>query len=717
MSRFTLNNINEVEFRPNNGNDIVSMSHVTGGVSVDGYFVATTGVSAGNLRLTDGSITDTSGAISFGDENLSTLGTISANTLELGGGTGGNRISDSSGNIVLGDTGDTISFNGGTCQFIFPLLDGNSGDVLTTDGLGGLTFLAPTGGGTDYGASQGITLTGTSFSVNTGAGLEFGADASGTSTLQLNLYDSGNLQFYPGTGGVGSSVGLCSSILVPTQVTVGESTTSDRVVLTSGTSGGVIEFYNETPTQTMELFAGTASQGEGAEIHMGDNGGSQNLNLYGGNSTAGGTGPALDLSAGGNKGIEMRYYGETHDLPEINLFGSGGGTSTVKIYAGTSNAQNAGQIELYNASGSYSSLPIVQIGSSAGFGDIKLRTPLSQYSVTIGANNSATEETNFILPPSHAPVSGYVLSSDTTGQLSWVANGGGGGGTSINGLTDAFANTTNLVLGNENASATTGQNNTGIGVCALYDLGPGIGSDNVAVGYQALQNITNGFSNIAIGATALSANLSANNNIAIGHNTLYQYSGTEDNNTVVGSNSGSGITSSGVSGLTIIGASSGVGLTSASSNLTLIGYQVETQGTDTSNTVYIGNGQVGKVYMQGNVLVTSDGRDKTDVEDSTYGLNIVDNLRPVEFTWNRRPIVPGDAENTTNGQRSVGLIAQEVRDSLTEEENKILNLVNDSSEERFHMCYNNLIPILVKAVKDLKAEVDTLKQRMDNCSC
>ena len=121
--------------------------------------------------------------------------------------------------------------------------------------------------------------------------------------------------------------------------------------------------------------------------------------------------------------------------------------------------------------------------------------------------------------------------------------------------------------------------------------------------------------------------------------------------------------------------------------------------------------------MQGNVLVTSDGRDKTDVEDSTYGLNIVDNLRPVEFTWNRRPIVPGDAENTTNGQRSVGLIAQEVRDSLTEEENKILNLVNDSSEERFHMCYNNLIPILVKAVKDLKAEVDTLKQRMDNCSC
>ena len=311
-----------------------------------------------------------------------------------------------------------------------------------------------------------------------------------------------------------------------------------------------------------------------------------------------------------------------------------------------------------------------------------------------------------------------VLKTDGSGTLSFATiSGGTSGATSINGLTDAYADSTNVVLGNENAEGTTGRNNTGIGVCALYDLASGFGSENVAVGRQALQNITDGSSNIAIGATALAGNTLASNNIAIGHNTLYQYTGNVGDNTVVGSNSGSGITSSGVSGLTIIGASSGVGLTSASSNLTLIGYQVETQGTDTSNTVYIGNGQVGKVYMQGNVLVTSDGRDKTDVEDSSYGLNIVDNLRPVEFTWDRRPIVPGDAENTTNGQRSVGLIAQEVRDSLTEEENKILNLVNDSSEERFHMCYNNLIPILVKAVKDLKSEVDTLKQRMDACSC
>ena len=474
MSRFTLNNINEVKFRPNNGNDNVTMSHVTGGVSVDGYIVATGGVSAGTLRLTGGSITDTSAAISFGGENLSTTGTLGCGVLTAATGS-------AIGNLTLADGSITDSSNA-------------------------------------------IFFGGTSLS-NTG-GVSFKGEVS------LNGYT------YP------TSLGT-SQFLYHKSDTVGVS------------GYGLIEGTNITLT-----------------------------------------------------------YGETG----VTIASSGGG-------------------------------------------------------------------------------------------------GGGGGGTSINGLTDAYADSTNVVLGNEPSVAITGTGNTGIGVCALYDLSGNAGVDNTAVGQQALQNITSGNRNIAIGSTALEANITSSDNIAIGYNTLYQYSGTENNNTVVGSNSGSGITSSGVSGLTIIGASSGVGLTSASSNLTLIGHQVETVGTDISNTVYLGNAQVTTVYMQGNVMVTSDGRDKTDVEDSSYGLNIVDNLRPVEFTWDRRPILPGDAENTTNGQRTVGLIAQEVRDSLTEEENKILNLVNDSSEERFHMCYNNLIPILVKAVKDLKAEVDTLKQRMDKCSC
>ena len=54
---------------------------------------------SGTLKLTSGSITDSSGAIDFGDENLSTLGSVAISTLLLQGGS----ITDSTGAIDFSD--------------------------------------------------------------------------------------------------------------------------------------------------------------------------------------------------------------------------------------------------------------------------------------------------------------------------------------------------------------------------------------------------------------------------------------------------------------------------------------------------------------------------------------------------------------------------------------------------------------------------------------
>jgi hypothetical protein len=70
-----------------------------------------TGSTVGNLTLANGSITDSSGAISFGDENLTTTGTL------------------------------TVS------GFTFPSADGSNGQVLQTDGAGNITFAESSGGG------------------------------------------------------------------------------------------------------------------------------------------------------------------------------------------------------------------------------------------------------------------------------------------------------------------------------------------------------------------------------------------------------------------------------------------------------------------------------------------------------------------------------------------------------------------------------------------
>lgn len=57
----------------------------SGTLTVTGTMSAATGSTIGNLTLADGSITDSGGAISFGDENLSTTGTLASGALTVTG--------------------------------------------------------------------------------------------------------------------------------------------------------------------------------------------------------------------------------------------------------------------------------------------------------------------------------------------------------------------------------------------------------------------------------------------------------------------------------------------------------------------------------------------------------------------------------------------------------------------------------------------------------
>ena len=94
---------------------------VTGNTAVTGTLSAATGSTIGNLTLANGSITDSSGAISFGDENISTTGTISSgsstlSSLTVSGATALNgglsmdtnkfTVADTSGNVATAGTLD-----------------------------------------------------------------------------------------------------------------------------------------------------------------------------------------------------------------------------------------------------------------------------------------------------------------------------------------------------------------------------------------------------------------------------------------------------------------------------------------------------------------------------------------------------------------------------------------------------------------------------------
>jgi len=122
---------------------------VSGTTTFLGAINAGTGSTIGNLTLANGSITDSSGAISFGNENLTTTGTMTAAT----GSTFGNltlangSITDSSGAISFGN--ENLSTTG----------------TLDVSGLSTLGALTVTGAMTF--TSGGVTVDNLSFNDNT----------------------------------------------------------------------------------------------------------------------------------------------------------------------------------------------------------------------------------------------------------------------------------------------------------------------------------------------------------------------------------------------------------------------------------------------------------------------------------------------------------------------------------------------------------------------
>ena len=130
----------------------------------------------------------------------------------------------------------------------------------------------------------------------------------------------------------------------------------------------------------------------------------------------------------------------------------------------------------------------------------------------------------------------------------WVSVGGGGGG-SINELSDALVEDNSIYLGNDPSSTTDdAQYNVAVGTTALDAITTGdrnvamgynallkntTGTQNVAIGHQALKNNTSGGYNFALGEEALVNNTTAMSNTAIGHECM-KFNEKGNYNTAIG---------------------------------------------------------------------------------------------------------------------------------------------------------------------------------------
>ena len=110
----------------------------------------------------------------------------------------------------------------------------------------------------------------------------------------------------------------------------------------------------------------------------------------------------------------------------------------------------------------------------------------------------------------------------------------------------------------------------------------------------------------------------------------------------------------------------------------------------------------GDFHADGDVVAfssttASDSRLKTDISTINDALGTVGKLRGVSYKWLR------------NGQKDIGVIAQEVEEVVPEVVKTKTTLGLDGEEEMKTVDYGKLVGVLINAINELKAEVEELK--------
>jgi len=259
------------------------------------------------------------------------------------------------------------------------------------------------------------------------------------------------------------------------------------------------------------------------------------------------------------------------------------------------------------------------------------------------------------------------------------------------------------------------QGNSTYGVCIGDSAGTfGAGQYSVLIGRNAGRNATggnNGSGCVAVGYQSLVNNTSGRYNVFVG-----MYTGdaitTGEQNTGIGYNAGTNMTT-------------GI-------NNTFLGNYAQASSTTVSNEITLGDSNVTSLRCAVTSITSlSDQRDKTEITNLSYGLDFINLLQPREFVWDNRAetrlqqavdengeaILDEDYEpvmetveffSANKGKKDFGFIAQEVQVY----DNDTLRLVYEENPDKLEMSYGKLVPILVKAVQELSAEIESLKAQL-----
>ena len=717
-----------------------------------------TGDSSGNVQNVVDAFTDLDVAGTFAVAGNTTVGGTFTSTGAVTANAGvsidnitidGTEIDLSSGDLTLDVAGDIVLNTDDGIIFLkddsatFGSLNNNSGNLIIKSG----TTTAATFSGAN------VTLAGT---VVTG----------GLTTLGGNLVipNAGNIGSVGDTDAISISssgvVTLTQNLIIPDGGNIGSASDTDAIAISSGgvvtmnqipvfsaginVSGGSIAGSLSSTTQgnitaTGALNSGSITSGFGAI----DNGSSDITttgtisfgSLTDGTTTI--TSVDQDISSVSSShdtlatALAIKTYVDNQTVTATGIVGTGTGNTAIGTNAMDSVQSGGNQNTAFGfnaGTGITTGDRNVHIGFEAG----KLVTEGGR-NVYIGAyaGDAATGSSE----GNNTCVGDSAGSSITDGsENTCLGQGAGASLTTATGHTalgrGALENGV-TTIGNTGVGYHAGIHVTGFYLTAIgYNAAAGVSgssasSFNTAVGYKAGEGMTSAVGNTHVGTHAGAAVTSGNHNSTFGYNAGVQIT-SGFSNTLIGYNSGSSVATgdrntligeSAASSLTgdnntALGYGAGNNKTSGNYNIN-IGYLSNASSATVSGEITLGDSNISALRCNvQSISSLSDSRDKTDIVDSNFGLDFVNNLRPVQFKWKRRNILKEDFKAPNNGKTRIGFIAQDFQKVMSNNENDILDLVYESNPERLEAKYGNLIPILTKAIQDLSKQNEELENRI-----
>ena len=377
------------------------------------------------------------------------------------------------------------------------------------------------------------------------------------------------------------------------------------------------------------------------------------------------------------------------------------------------------------------------------------------YNVAVGSNACDHLDTGSY----NVAVGSYALYGSTTTGIAGSYNIAIGNTAIRAGTSTGFFAAYNIGIGHDalrnltgtSGSQTDGADNIALGQDALYNLTTG--ASNIAIGENAGQDLTTSSNNICIGNSAGKNKDVMNMCIAIGHEAMLSHSGSTLNENIgIGYRSLQDVSTGGYN--VCMGRLTGASITSGGRN-TCIGMEAG-YGTSTGNyNTFVGSGA--GLYLNGyyNVAIGSDANNTSSATNSntitigylaspstasvtnqiTLGNSNISTLRcntqtisslsdgrdktevedlplGLDFIDSLRPVkfkweTREGVEK--DGTYDAGFIAQDLQSAQTNSDAEYLNMVLTSNPDRLEAAYGRLIPVLVQAIKDLKSEIDTLK--------